>query len=203
MPSGEGCSKYDRVDHMNMKVADASVKNILKVFLKIGTFAFGGLYSMLAFFERELVQKKKWLSHEEFTESVVMGQLTPGAPVVNTGIFIGYRLNKLRGALATVVGQVLPSFVIVLTLSYLYIKYKEIAVLKAVLKGIGAAVVGLLSSVVYSMSGKLLKDYKSILIAIIAFLCLAVFRLNPIALIVAAGIAGLLISRGEGRHGNP
>jgi chromate transporter len=132
-----------------------------------------------------------------------MGQLTPGAPVVNTGIFIGYRLNKLRGALATVVGQVLPSFVIILTLSYLYIKYKEIAVLKAVLKGIGAAVVGLLSSVVYSMSGKLLKEYKSILIAIIAFQCLAVFRLNPIALIIAAGIAGLLISRGEGRNGNP
>jgi chromate transport protein ChrA len=59
MPSGEGGSKYDRVDYTNMKVADASVKNILKVFLKIGTFAVGGLYSMLAFFERELVQKKK------------------------------------------------------------------------------------------------------------------------------------------------
>ncbi|HUI67074.1 MAG TPA: chromate transporter [Nitrospirota bacterium] len=56
------------------------VKNIFLVFLKIGAFAFGGVYSMLAFFERELVTKKKWLTHEEFAESVVMGQLTPGAP---------------------------------------------------------------------------------------------------------------------------
>jgi chromate transporter len=188
---------------MDMKVEDASVKNILQVFLKIGTFAFGGVYSMLTFFERELVTKKKWLTHEEFAESVVMGQLTPGAPIVNTGIFIGYMLNKLKGALATVVGQVLPSFVLVLIISYLYIKFKEIALLKAVLKGIGAAVVGLIASVAYSMSGKLLREYKSILIAIGAFLCLAVFKLNPIGLIVAAGIAGLLMFREEKKNGNP
>ena len=185
-----------------MRARKVSVKDIFTVFLKIGTFAFGGVYSMLAFFERELVTKKKWLTHEEFTESVVMGQLTPGAPIVNTGIFIGYTLNRLRGALATVVGQVLPSFVLVLIISFLYIKYKEIPLLKAVLKGIGAAVVGLIASVVYRMSGKLLKEYKGVLIAVGAFLCLAVFKLNPIGLIVAAGIAGLLMFRGEQQNGN-
>jgi chromate transporter len=185
-----------------MKDKSVSIRDILKVFLKIGTFAFGGVYSMLAFFERELVTKRKWLTHDEFAESVVMGQLTPGAPIVNTGIFIGYMLKKLRGALATVVGQVLPSFILVLVLSYLYVRYKEIALLKAVLKGIGAAVVGLIASVVYSMAAKLLKEYKGIFIAAVAFLCLAVFRLNPIGLIVAAGIAGLLMFRGERQNGN-
>ncbi len=179
-----------------------SVKNILLVFLKIGTFAFGGVYSMLAFFERELVMKKKWLTHEEFTESVVMGQLTPGAPIVNTGIFIGYTLKKLKGALVTVIGQVLPSFTLVLIISYLYIKYEEIVLFKAVLKGIGAAVVGLIASVVYNMSRKLLKEYKSMLIAIAAFLCLAVLKLNPIGLIVAAGIGGALLFKGEQKNGN-
>ncbi len=193
------CSKgQSRSEELTtMGSADPSVKNILKVFLKIGTFAFGGVYSMLAFFERELVTRKKWLTHDEFAESVVMGQLTPGAPIVNTGLFIGYMLKKLKGALATVVGQVLPSFILVLVLAFLYVKYQEIALLKAVLKGIGAAVVGLISSVVYSMSRKLLKDYKSALIAAAAFLCLAVFKLNPIGLIVAAAVAGLLMFRGE------
>jgi chromate transporter len=190
------------IGEADMTVRDASVKNILKVFLKIGAFAFGGVYSMLAFFERELVQRRKWLSQEEFAESVVMGQLTPGAPIVNTGIFIGYTLKKLRGALATVVGQVLPSFILVLVLSYLYVRYNDLPLLKAVLKGIGAAVVGLIASVVYRMSGKLLKEYKSIIIAAVAFLCLAVFKLNPIGLIVAAGIAGLLMFRGERQNGN-
>ncbi len=181
---------------------DVSIRDILKVFLKIGTFAFGGVYSMLAFFERELVDKKKWLTHDEFAESVVMGQLTPGAPIVNTGIFIGYMLKKLKGALATVAGQVLPSFILVLVLSFLYVKYKEIALLKAFLKGIGAAVVGLIASVVFSMSKKLLKEYKGIFIAVVAFVCLAVFKLNPIGLIVAAGIAGLILFRGEEQNGN-
>jgi len=84
----------------------------------------------------------------------------------------------------------------------MYVKYKEMALLQAVLKGVGAAVVGLIASVVFSMSGKLLKEYKSIVIAAAAFLCLAVFKLNPIGLIVAAGIAGLLLFRGEQQNGN-
>lgn len=185
-----------------MTVADVSTKNILKVFLKIGAFAFGGVYSMLAFFERELVEKRKWLNHEDFAESVVIGQMTPGAPIINTGIFIGYRLKKLKGALATVAGQVLPSFIIVLALSYLYIRYREIALLKAVLKGIGAAVAALIASVVYSMSKKLLKDRISIVTAVVAFICLAIFKLNPIGLIVAAGLVGLITSGGKQRNGN-
>jgi chromate transporter len=186
-----------------MKDDGVSVRDILKVFLKIGTFAFGGVYSMLAFFERELVQKRKWLTQEEFAESVVMGQLTPGAPIVNTGIFIGYTLKKLKGALATVAGQVLPSFILVLVLAFLYVRYNELALLKAILKGVGAAVVGLIASVVYTMGSKLLKEYNSIVIAAVAFLCLAVFKLNPIELIVVAGIAGLLLFRGERTNGNP
>jgi chromate transporter len=176
-----------------MERVKVEVKDIFAVFLKIGAFAFGGVYSMLAFFELELVLKRKWLTHEEFAESVVIGQLTPGAPIVNTGIFIGYTLKKFKGALATVIGQVLPSFVLVLVLAYIYIKYKEIALLKAILKGIGAAVVGLIASVVYNMSRKLLKDYKSIVFAVIALVCLAVFKLNPIVLIIAAALAGVLL----------
>ncbi|GAB4418873.1 MAG: chromate transporter [Thermodesulfovibrionales bacterium] len=181
-----------------MEDAKAGIKNIFLTFLKIGTFAFGGVYSMLAFFERELVHKKKWLSHEDFAESVVVGQLTPGAPIVNTGIFIGYMLGKLKGALTTVIGQVLPSFIIVLILAYIYIKFKEIALFKAILKGIGAAVVGLIASVVYSMGKKILKDYKGISFAVIAFFCLGVLKLNPIALIITAGVCGLIVYR-DGR----
>jgi chromate transporter len=174
-----------------------TTKEIFLVFLKVGTFAFGGVYSMLAFFERELVHKKRWLSHEEFAEGVVIGQLTPGAPIVNTGIFIGYSLKRLKGALTTVIGQVLPSFIIVLVIAYVYIKFKEIALFKSIFKGIGAAVVGLIASVVYSMGRKILRDSKGILFAVIAFICLAVFKLNPIMLIVLSGIAGLIVFRGE------
>ena len=176
-----------------------SIKSIFLVFLKIGTIAFGGVYSMLAFFERELVKKKKWLSHDEFAESVAIGQLTPGPPIINTGIFIGYTLRKLKGALATVVGQVLPAFIMVLIIAYFYIKYKDLSAIHSILKGVGAAVVGMLASVVYAMGKKFLKDYKSISFAIVMFVCLGVFKLNPIFLIIAAALGGLIVYR-KGGH---
>ena len=54
---------------------------------------------MLTFFEKELVEKHKWITHEEFVESVALGQMTPGPPIINTGICIGYKLRKIKGAL--------------------------------------------------------------------------------------------------------
>lgn len=176
-----------------MTQAKPSLKEIFLVFLKMGSFAFGGVYSMLAFFERELVQKRKWLSQEDFAESVVIGQLTPGPPIINSGIFIGYRLKKLKGVIATVVGQIIPSFILILIIAYLYIAYNDIPLIRSILKGIGAAVVGLISSVVYNMSKNFLKDYKSIFFAVATFLCLGLFKINPIILIVVFAIAGLTV----------
>ena len=84
-----------------------SLRKIFLVFLKIGTFSFGGVYSMIAFFERELVDKRKWITHDEFMESFAIGQMTPGPPIVNTGICIGYKLRRLGGAL---IGHLRPGF---------------------------------------------------------------------------------------------
>ncbi|MGB9734785.1 MAG: chromate transporter [bacterium] len=178
---------------------EPTIKNLFLVFLKIGTFAFGGVYSMLTFFERELATKKKWLSHDEFAEAVAIGQLTPGPPIINTGIFIGYTLKKLKGALATVVGQVLPSFVLILVIAHFYIKYKDISIIHSILKGVGAAVVGMIAAVVYNMGKKFLKDYKSISFAVVMFVCLGVFKLNPIFLIIASALGGLIVYR-KGKH---
>lgn len=170
------------------------LKKIFLVFLKIGAFAFGGVYSMLAFFERELVRKHKWLNEEEFSEAVAIGQLTPGAPVINTGIFIGYRLRRFKGAVVTILGQVLPSLLIVIALGYFYIKYRELEGVRSFLKGIGAAVVGLLLSVIYKLGKKILVNTAAIAIGVVVFL-LAVLKINPVALLVLSGLVGLIIYR--------
>lgn len=177
---------------MQMKIPPRQ-SEIFALFFKMGAFAFGGVYSMLAFFERELVRKKQWLSHEDFSEGVVIGQMTPGPPIINTGIFIGYKLRKLKGALMTVLGQVLPSFVIVIIISYFYIKYRDVGPLKSVMKGIGAAVVGLILSVVFRTGGKTIKDYKGFIFALSAFVLLTAFKMNPIAIIIISGVFGLVI----------
>ncbi len=174
-----------------------SLKNIFWVFLKIGTFSFGGVYSMLAFFERELVEKHKWLTRDEFVEAVAIGQMTPGPPIVNTGICVGYKLARIRGALTATVGQAFTGTVLAILLAVFYVKTKENILLRSVMRGVGAAVVGLLLSVIYKMAVKTIGDYKSGVFALSAFLALAVLKLNPIGLILAAGALGLIVYRGE------
>ncbi|MEW6108043.1 MAG: chromate transporter [Nitrospirota bacterium] len=170
-----------------------TIRDIFWKFLKIGSFSFGGVYSMLAFFERELVEKKKWLTHEEFVESVAIGQMTPGPPIVNTGICIGYKLRKLKGALATTVGQSFTGILLAILLAVFYVKSKGNVLLVSIMKGVGAAVVGLLLSIIFKMTKTTIKNYKTGLFALTAFFALAVFKLNPIALILASGVVGLIV----------
>jgi chromate transporter len=176
---------------------NVSLMRIFLVFFKMGTFAFGGVYSMLSFFERELVEKRKWLTHDEYLESVAIGQMTPGPPIVNTGICIGYKLKKIKGALVTVVGQAFTGTILAIVLAVFYLKTKDNVLLRSIMKGVGAAVVGLLLSIIYKMATKTLRDYKTLLFALVALFALAVLRFNPIGLILAAGILGFIFFRGD------
>jgi chromate transporter len=173
----------------------APLRDIFFVFLKIGTFALGGAYSMLSFFQREVVAKRGWLTEDEFSEGVAVGQITPGPPIVNTGSYIGYRLRGLKGAAVTVIALVLPGFIIILGLGWLYLHYGNTGAFRPVLKGLGASVVGLLLSVVYRMGGQLLKNAAAVVFALTAFVLLLFFNVNPILLILAAGLIGRLVFR--------
>ena len=79
-------------------------------FFKIGTFTIGGGYAMVPLIEEEVVNKKKWLSHENFIDLLAVAQSVPGVFAVNLSIFIGYKLKKFPGALAMALGTILPSF---------------------------------------------------------------------------------------------
>jgi chromate transporter len=171
------------------------LKKIFLTFFKIGTFSFGGVYSMIAFFERELVDKRKWITHDEFLESFAIGQMTPGPPIVNTGICIGYKLRKLAGALAATVGQAFTGTVLAIMLAAFYLHMQENPHLQSVMKGVAAAVVGLLGSIIYKMAARLITDHRAAGLALAAFLALDLFHLNPIGIILAAGGLGLVLYR--------
>ena len=170
-----------------------SLKDIFLAFLKIGTFSFGGVYSMLPLFEKELVERRKWLTHEEFIDGVAIGQMTPGPPIVNTGICAGYKLKKTGGAATAIAGMAFTGTIIAIMLAVFYIKTKDSNLLQSAMRGTGAAVAGLLLSVIYKMAVKVIKDYKSALFAMSAFFALAVLKVNPVWLILAAGMIGLLV----------
>jgi len=184
-------------DMPETNVPTVSLGSIFLAFFKIGSFAFGGVYSMLAFFERELVEKRKWLTHEEYLESVAIGQMTPGPPIVNTGICIGYKLRRVGGALVTVAGQAFTGTVVAVLLAVFYVKTKDNLLLRSVMKGVGAAVVGLLLSIIYKMAIKTVTDYRAGFFTVSAFVALAAFKINPICLIIASGIIGYAVYAGK------
>jgi chromate transporter len=175
-----------------------SNKHIFLVFLKIGALAFGGVYSMLAFFERELVDRRGWLDHDGFAEAVSIGQMTPGPPIVNTGVFIGYSLRGMGGALAATAGLVIPGFIIVIGLGLIYIGYGGVPVVGAVLKGVAAGVVGLLLSVVLRLFRGVIRSKLDMAVAAAAFALLVLAKANPIALIIGFGVFGYVV---YGRRG--
>ena len=146
---------------------------------------------MIPFFERELVDKRKWITHDEFVESLAIGQMTPGPPIVNTGICIGYKLRQLKGALTATLGQSFTGTVLAIILAAFYLHMKDNPLLQSVMKGVAAAVVGLLASIVYKMLIKLVTEYRSAILAAGAFIALDIFKVNPIGIILGRGPFGL------------
>ncbi|HET8538493.1 MAG TPA: chromate transporter [Anaeromyxobacter sp.] len=171
------------------------LSSIFLCFLKLGSFAFGGVFAMLSFFDRELVQRRRWITADELAECVVIGQMTPGPPIVNTGVLVGHRLRGVPGAVAATVGQVLPGFVVVLIVGVLYAELRSAPLVQGALKGVGAAVVGLLGSVVFSIGRRVVDGARTGLLAVAAFALLAFARANPVLLLLGAGLAGWLLFR--------
>ena len=100
-----------------------NLKRILRLFLvffKIGLFTFGGGYAMIAVMEREFVEKKGWINHEEFLDIIGIAESSPGPLAVNSATFIGYKYGKFFGALFATLGVVLPSFIIIFAISFFF-----------------------------------------------------------------------------------
>lgn len=121
-------------------------------FLKIGAFTLGGGYAMIPLVHDEVVEKKHWMQEEEFLNMLALAQSAPGVMAVNTAIFIGYQLRGLRGVLVTVLGSVLPSFLIILLIATVFTRFREYPQVEAVFKGIRPAVVALIAAPLYKMA---------------------------------------------------
>lgn len=86
------------------------ILNMFLTFFKIGAFTFGGGYVMISIIMEEVVEKKNWLSNEEFMDALAIAQASPGSMAANISIFVGYKLKGARGAIACLLGAVLPAF---------------------------------------------------------------------------------------------
>ena len=177
--------------------------HLFYTFFKIGLFGFGGGYAMLSMIQGEVVTRYGWLSPQEFTDIVAISQMTPGPIGINSATYVGFTVTgSVWGSIVATFAVVLPSFLLMLTISKFFLKYQKHPVVESIFNGLRPAVVGLLASAALVLMnvenfGSPTEDTYSFVISIIIFLIAFIgtrkYKANPILMIIACGIAGLLL----------
>lgn len=172
--------------------------NMFKSFFKIGAFTFGGGYAMIPLIQKEVVNKQGWLTEDEFMDALIVAQSLPGVMSINCTTYIGYKISKLRGAIIALLGTALPSILIILSIAMFFMNFRHNYYVNLAFLGISAAVPMLILSGVLSLSKSLKKTTINIIVMALAVIALTVFNINPIVVIIAGGIYGVLYyGRGE------
>jgi chromate transporter len=160
-------------------------------FFRIGLFPLGGGYAMIPLIETEVVDKRQWIDKKLFLDLIAVAQTCPGVFAINIAIFIGYRLRGIRGAICTTLGTALPSLLIILTIAMFFQNFQHIPWVAAMFAGIRPAVVALMAVPTFNMARKAQLSRYTFWIPIVSALLIWLFGVNPIYIILAAGIIGL------------
>ena len=166
--------------------------------LKIGLFTFGGGYAMIHLLENEFVSKKKWIEEEEFMDLVAIAESTPGPIAINCSTYIGYKKEKILGAVLATLGMCIPSFTIIFFISLFFNQFLSIGWVASAFKGIQVCVIFLILSAGVKMLKKMKKKPFNLIVMSATFLCMVAFGVfavsfSSIFYILISGFVGLLI----------
>lgn len=184
--------------------------DLFLTFARIGAFTFGGGYAMLPLLDHEVVEKKGWITEDELTEMTVIAESTPGPIAINCATFTGQRAAGLKGAVIATLGMVLPSFLIILLISYFLEDLLGNPVIEHAFRGIRIAVALVIIRAAVKMIRKMLKKSENRKIGIVfaAVFFTVVFgmdvlgvQFSTIYLIVIAGLGGISIDALSRRGG--
>jgi chromate transporter len=169
--------------------ATYKLKDLFLYFLKLGTIGFGGPVALVGYMHRDLVEKRKWISEEDYKEGLALAQLAPGPLAAQLSIYLGYVHYRVIGATLVGLAFVMPSFLMVLGIGYAYVKAGGLPWMQAVFYGIGAAVIGIIAISSYKLSKKSLgKDWLLWGIAIVVAIATFITEREILWLILAAGV---------------
>jgi chromate transporter len=174
-------------------------------FFQIGLFSFGGGYAAMSLLQNQIVEVKHWLTLSDLADVITISQMAPGSIAVNAATFVGIQIAGLPGAIAAVIGCVLPSCIIVLVLAYVYFRYKGLSIIQGILSGLRPAVIAMIASAGLSLvilafwGGNKVSsnvtdiNFISVAIFFTAIIILQKSKINPIVVMLASGIIGLCV----------
>ena len=160
-------------------------------FLRTGSVLFGSSLVLFALIEEDVVNRFGWLTTQQLTDAIAVGQITPG-PVLSSSTFVGFLAGGFWGGVASTVGVFLPSFIIVAITAPLVKKMRENAITSAFLKGVNAAVVALILMVCVDLARNALVDVWTGLLLLVGFLAMLLLKAQPYVLVLAGLAMGLI-----------
>lgn len=184
-----------------METLVKKIKGYLSLFLtmlKIGLFTFGGGYAMIALFENEFVEKKKWLEKDEFLDVAAIAESTPGPIAINAATYIGYKNAGIIGSIIATLGICIPSFIIVYAISLFFDAFLSLTLVAYAFKGIQICVVYLILTAGLKMLAHMKKNAFNIIIISITLICMVVFSLfavkfSTIFYMMISGACGVVV----------
>ena len=180
-----------------MNTERVSLWTLFTLFLRIGSTAFGGFMALIAVVENHVVERRKWLTHEEVLDGVSLATVLPGPIAVNVIAYVGHRLRGIPGALACAIGVILPAFLLMLALSAAYFAWGQMPAVSKLFMGFLPAVAAIILVAAWNMGRKTIKGVSEALISLIAAALMVWHGSFAVSLsvIVVSGVAGWLIFR--------
>lgn len=175
-------------------------------FFKVGLFALGGGLAALPFLQ-DLIVKYNWMTAEELLNMIAVSESTPGAIGINTATFIGFNTADITGGIIATAGLAAPSFIIIIIIAHYFRKINHHPLVKSAFSGIRPAVAGLIASAAFQLGkGGLFNlaklqfnqkiyqffNYKSLILLIIIFAAVRIFKKHPINYIISAALIGII-----------
>jgi len=169
--------------------------DLFVTFSKIGGFTLGGGYAMVPVMEREIVDKKQWLTHEEFMDILVVAQSTPGLFAIDMASHIGFKFKGIRGGIVSALGVAGPSIIAILLIAMFFQTFKDNVWVEKFFKGVRPCVVALILAPCFNMAKSANLNRRNCWIPVVCALLICAFDVSPIWCILAAGIGGYVYGK--------
>lgn len=163
-------------------------------FFKIGAFTFGGGYAMIPLIQKEVVDKKGWITDSDILDIIAIAESTPGPIAINSATFIGYKIAGVLGSFCATLGVVLPSFIIISLISLVLRQFSALKAVQYAFRGIRAGVLALIIKALISMYKQCPKHGYTYVIMATAFIAAAFLNVNVLIVLIGCAAFGLIAS---------
>lgn len=162
-------------------------------FLKVGSFSFGGAYSLLPLIENEVVANHAWLTKEEFIKVLGMVEIFPGAISIKYASYTGYKVAGIPGIIAANLGNMLMPAVLITGAYFFYSRFEHNVYVRKAFEGIKFIIIGMIIAIMFRYFSDMSAGWKSILMVVIGITLTVLFKLNPIIIVVIGALVSLVI----------